>query len=67
MIYLANFNINIKDISNRFVIVCNIGIYKLNDLKFEMLPEDFARKLEEPRLIPVARSRVNYVFRHTKY
>ena len=51
---------------NRFVIVCNIWIviriYKLNDLKFEVLPEDFVRKMENPGLIPVGRSRVNYVF-----
>ena len=31
-------------------------VYKLNDLKFKVLPEDFVRKLEEPRLIPVGRS-----------
>ena len=37
-------------------------VYKLNGLKFEVLPEDFVRKMEEPRLIPVGRSRVNYVF-----
>ena len=51
---------------NRFVIVCNIWIviriYKLNDLKFEVLPDDFVRKMENPGLIPVGRSRVNYVF-----
>ena len=39
-------------ISNRFVIACNfriiIRIHKLNDLKFEVLPEDFVLKLEEP-------------------
>ena len=54
-------------ISNCFVIACNfkiaIPIHKLNDLKFEVSLEDFVRKLEEPaRLIPVERSRVNYVF-----
>ena len=37
-------------------------VYKLNDLKFEVLPEDFVRKLEERRLIPVGRSRVSHVF-----
>ena len=31
-------------------------VYKLNDLKFEVFPEDFVRKLEEPLLIPVGRS-----------
>ena len=58
-------------ICNRFVIVCNIRIailtYKLSDLKFEVLPEAFALRLKEPRLIPVGRSQVNYVFRHTKH
>ena len=42
-------------ISNHFVTVCNIRnfiqIYKLNDLNFELLPEDFVRKLEEPQFI----------------
>ena len=42
---------------NRFVIVCNIRIvirfYKLDDLKFEVLLEDFVRKLEKLLLIPV--------------
>ena len=37
-------------------------IYKLNGLKFEVLPKDFVRKLEKPRLIPVRRGRVNCVF-----
>ena len=37
-------------------------IYKLNGLKFEVLPKDFVRKLEKPRLIPVGRGRVNCVF-----
>ena len=37
-------------------------VYKLKELKFEVLPEDFVRKLDEPRLILVGRSRVNYVF-----
>ena len=39
-----------------------IRIYKLNDLEFKVLPEDFVRKLEEPQLIPVPKSCVNYVF-----
>ena len=30
--------------------------YRLNDLKFEMLHEDFVRKIEQPQLIPVGRS-----------
>ena len=37
-------------------------VYRLNDLKFEVLSEDFVRKMEEPELIPVGRSRVNYYF-----
>ena len=36
--------------------------YRLNDLKFEMLDEEFVLKIEEPQLIPVGRNRVNYVF-----
>ena len=31
-------------------------VYKLNDIKFDMLPEDVFRKLEEPRLIPAKKS-----------
>ena len=66
MIYLPISMLIAMHISNHFVVVCNIRIvvriYKLNDLKFEVLPEDFVRKLEKPRLIPVGRSRVNYVF-----
>ena len=42
-------------ICNHFVTVCNIRIfiqiYKLNDQNFELLPEDFVRKLEEPQFI----------------
>ena len=30
--------------------------------KFEVLPEDFVRKVKDPQLVAVGRSRVNYVF-----
>ena len=36
--------------------------YRLNDLKFEVLHEDFVRKVQEPQLIAVGRTRVNYIF-----
>ena len=36
--------------------------YRLNDVKFEVLPEDFVRKVKDPQLVAVGRSRVNYVF-----
>ena len=36
--------------------------HRLNDLKFEVLYEDFVRKVQEPRLIAVGRNRVNYIF-----
>ena len=36
--------------------------YRLNDLKFEVLHEDFVRKVQEPQLIAVGRSRINYIF-----
>ena len=36
--------------------------YCLNDLKFKVLHEDFIWKLQEPQLIAVGRSRVNYIF-----
>ena len=36
--------------------------YRLNDLKFEVLREDFVRKAQEAQLIAVGRSRVNYIF-----
>ena len=36
--------------------------YKLNDMKFEVFSADFVRKIKEPELIAVGRSRVNYVF-----
>ena len=37
-------------------------VYRPNDLKFELLKEDFVREMEEPELIPVGRSRANYYF-----
>ena len=36
--------------------------YRLNDLKFEVLIEDLVRKVDEPQMIPVGKSRVNYIF-----
>ena len=36
--------------------------YRLNDVKFEVLPEDFDRKVKNPQLVAAVRSRVNYVF-----
>ena len=46
-------------VSNRFAIVCNIGIvipiYKLNNLKFEVPPKDCAQNLEDQKLIPVGK------------
>ena len=36
--------------------------YRLNDLKFKVLHKDFARKVQEPQLIAVGSSRVNYIF-----
>ena len=36
--------------------------YRLNDLKFEVLHKDFVRKVQEPQVIAVGRSRVNYIF-----
>ena len=36
--------------------------YRLNDVKFEVLPEDFVRKVKDPQLVAVGRNRVNYVF-----
>ena len=35
---------------------------QLNDVKFEVLPEDFVQKEKDPWLVAVGRSRVNYVF-----
>ena len=32
--------------------------YRLIDVKFEVLPEDFARKVKDPQLVAVGRSRV---------
>ena len=37
-------------------------VYRLNDLKFAVLHEDFIRKAQEPQLYVVGRSRVNYIF-----
>ena len=39
--------------------------YRLNNLKFEVFPEDFVRKVQEPQLTAVDRSRVNR--KHFKY
>ena len=36
--------------------------YRLNDVKFEVLPEDFVRKVKDPQLVAAGRSRVSYVF-----
>ena len=36
--------------------------YRLNDLKFEVLHKDFVRKVQEPQVIAVGRSRLNYIF-----
>ena len=36
--------------------------YRLNDVKFEVLPENFVRKMKDPQLVAVGRSPVNYVF-----
>ena len=36
--------------------------YRLNDIKFEVLHEHFVQKVQEPQLITVCRSRVNYIF-----
>ena len=36
--------------------------YRLNDIRFEVLPDDFVRKVKDPQLVAVGRSRVNYVF-----
>ena len=41
--------------------------YRLNHLNFEVLPEDFVRKLQEPQLIAVGRSRVNYIFKQKTF
>ena len=49
-----------------FDLIAKNGVYKLKDLKFEVVLEELVRKLEESRLIPVGRFRVNYVFRHTE-
>ena len=36
--------------------------YRLNDVRFEVLPEDFVGKVKDPQLVAVGRSRVNHVF-----
>ena len=36
--------------------------YALNDVNFEMLPEDFNQKVKDPQLVVIWRSRLNYVF-----
>ena len=36
--------------------------YRLNNLKFDVLHEDNVRKVQEPQLIAIGRSRVNYIF-----
>ena len=36
--------------------------YRLNDVKFEVLSEDFVQKVKDTKLVAVGRSRVNYVF-----
>ena len=36
--------------------------YWLNDVKFELLPKDFVRKVKDPHLVAVGKRRVNYVF-----
>ena len=36
--------------------------YILNNLKFEVLHEDFVRKVQKPQLYVVGRCRVNYIF-----
>ena len=35
--------------------------YRLNNLKFEVLHEDFIRKVQKLQLYVVGRSRVNYI------
>ena len=36
--------------------------YWLNDVRFEVLQEDFVRKGKDPQLVAVGRRRVNYAF-----
>ena len=36
--------------------------YWLNNVKFEVLPEDFIQKVKDPQLVAVGRSHLNYVF-----
>ena len=33
--------------------------YRLNDAKFEVLPEDFVRKVKDPKLVAVGKNRAN--------
>ena len=35
-------------------------VYRLNDVNFEVRPEDFVRKLKDRQLAAVGRSRLNY-------
>ena len=35
--------------------------YKLNDIKFEVFSEDFVKKVEDPKVFAVGRSRVNFL------
>ena len=36
--------------------------YRLNDVNFEVFPEDFVRKVKDPQLVAIGRSLVSYVF-----
>ena len=36
--------------------------YRLNDVKFEVLPQDFVRKVKDSQLVALGRNGVNYVF-----
>ena len=38
------------------------GAYRLNDVKFEVFPEDFVRKVKDPELVTIGRNCVKYVF-----
>ena len=35
---------------------------RLNEVKFELLPQDFVRKVKDPQLVAIERTRTNYVF-----
>ena len=41
--------------------------YRLNELKFEVLHEHFVRKVQEPQLIAIGRSGVNYIFKQKTF